>query len=75
MDIYEIQQRILEFAPDAPDEWDWMDAEDEEPEYEVRMYFFGSLGSAFFFGNFLGSGAHTEKLLTFFQQPWKFATW
>ena len=48
MNIYEIQQRILEFAPDAPDEWDWMDAEDEEPEYEVRMYFFGSLGSAFF---------------------------
>ena len=54
MNIYEIQQRILEFAPDAPDEWDWMDAEDEEPEYEVRMYFFGSLGSAFFFCRFLG---------------------
>ena len=28
----------------------------------------------FVFANFLGSGARTEELLTFIQQPWKFAT-
>ena len=29
----------------------------------------------FVFCHFSASGAHTEKHLNFFQQPWKFATW
>ena len=34
-----------------------------------------NIGSTLFFVLFSGSGAHTEELLTFFQQPWKFGTW
>ena len=32
-----------------------------------------NIGSTLFFVIFLSSGAHTEELLTFFQQPWKLA--
>ena len=32
-----------------------------------------NIGSTLFFDIFSGSGAHTEELLTIFQQPWKFA--
>ena len=34
-----------------------------------------NIGSTLFFDIFSGSGAHTEELLTIFQQPWKFAIW
>ena len=33
-----------------------------------------NIGSTLLFFIFSGFGAQTEKLLTFFQQPWKFAT-
>ena len=32
------------------------------------------IGPTLFFVIFSGSGARTEELLTFIQQPWKFAT-
>ena len=34
---------------------------------------FHNIGSTLFFVIFSDSGAHTEILLTIFQQPWKFA--
>ena len=33
-----------------------------------------NIGPTLFFVIFSGSRAHTEELLTFIQQPWKFAT-
>ena len=42
-----------------------------KPTYRVSQ----NIGSTLFFDIFSGSGAHTEELLTIFQQPWKFAIW
>ena len=46
------------------------DAHEEIPTFA----FYHPMLSTLFFVIFSGSGAHTEELLTFFQQPWKFAS-